>query len=94
MSEPFYDPDSTHAKAERWLLEYGREQFREGVAAGLQVAETCRTWLTQIPDTDRQRYTRRCVEAGIAEACKRYGLEVPRFAPMPEKKMPENEARS
>ncbi|MEA3225102.1 MAG: hypothetical protein U9Q07_04065 [Planctomycetota bacterium] len=55
-------------KANTALDEYGHEQYRLGMETGLQVAERIRAWLTQEPDTVRQREVRKWADAAIKKA--------------------------
>lgn len=54
--------------------QYGQEQFRAGLLAGLAVAEKIQGWLTAQPDSSRQREQREWAEKAIAEAKLRHGL--------------------
>lgn len=61
-------PDSPRARAEAALDTLQREAWEEGYRAGLAIAERIRAWLTQQPDTERQRETRRWADAALTEA--------------------------
>ncbi len=54
--------------------QYGQEQFRAGLLAGLAVAEKIQGWLTMQPDSDRQRQQREWAEKAIAETKQKHGL--------------------
>ena len=56
------------------LDDYGQEQFRAGLLAGLAVAERIQGGLTAQPDSARQRQQREWAETAIAEAKQKHGM--------------------
>ena len=59
----------------RHVEEWGYSEYRRGLEEGLRVAERIVGWLTEQPDTPRQRRIREWAEKAIRDARMRSGLE-------------------
>ena len=60
----------------RHVEEWGASEYRRGLEEGLRVADRIVGWLTEQPDTPRQRRIRVWAEKAIRDARMRAGLDV------------------
>lgn len=56
------------------LEEYGNDRFKDGIIVGLRIVDKVLGWLNRVPDTNRQRETRKWLEKEVDILKKKYSL--------------------